>query len=122
MNVFRREGEYWTVEYEGAVLRLRDGKGLQYLAYLLHHPGEQFSALELSRRVGGVEGPDNPAPADDAERARSAVGKRLRAALEKIHANHAPLGRYLTVSVRTGRVCSYLPDPREPVIWEDRGD
>lgn len=121
MNVFRREGEYWTVEFQGAVLRLRDGKGLQYLAYLLHHPGEQFSALELSRRVGGgVEEEGDPSAAgDQSERARSAVGKRLRAAVEKIHANHASLGRYLTVSVRTGRLCSYLPDPREPVTWAE---
>lgn len=28
MNAFRLEGEYWTVEYEGAVFRLRDAKGL----------------------------------------------------------------------------------------------
>lgn len=116
MNIFRREGEYWTVEYQGTVLRFRDAKGLQYLAYLLRHPGEQFTALELWQRVAGGSEMEGDAAA---ERARSAVGKRLRAAVEKIHANHASLGRYLTVSVRTGRVCSYLPDPREPVTWTE---
>lgn len=120
MNVFRQEGEYWTVEYQGAVLRLRDVKGMQYLAYLLHHPGGRFTALELSRLVAGSAGNGGPRDTDhEAERARSAVGKRLRAAVQKIHDHHASLGRYLTVSVRTGRVCSYLPDPREPVTWAE---
>src|SRR5215813_611898 len=28
-NLFRREGEYWTVAFEGAAVRLRDAKGLR---------------------------------------------------------------------------------------------
>jgi ATP/maltotriose-dependent transcriptional regulator MalT len=31
-NLFRREGEYWTVAFEDAVVRLRDAKGLRHLA------------------------------------------------------------------------------------------
>src|SRR5439155_19318391 len=27
-NLVRKEGEYWTIAYEGTLLRLRDGKGL----------------------------------------------------------------------------------------------
>ena len=38
-NRFRQEGEYWTVVFEGSVVRLRDAKGLRYLARLLAHPG-----------------------------------------------------------------------------------
>jgi hypothetical protein len=34
-NVFRREGEYWTIAYGGAAVRLHDTKGLHYIAYLL---------------------------------------------------------------------------------------
>jgi hypothetical protein len=45
--VFRREGEYWSIVYEGDAFRLRDSKGLQYLARLLAAPGEEFHALEL---------------------------------------------------------------------------
>src|SRR5206468_438423 len=37
-NVFRVEGEYWTIAYEGTVARLRDAKGLHHIAYLLRHP------------------------------------------------------------------------------------
>jgi hypothetical protein len=46
-NLFRREGEYWTVGYEGAVVRLRDAKGLRHLARLLAQPGREFHVVEL---------------------------------------------------------------------------
>jgi hypothetical protein len=46
-NLFRREGEYWTVGYEGAVVRLRDAKGLRHLARLLADPGREFHVVEL---------------------------------------------------------------------------
>src|SRR5262249_44485302 len=40
-NVLRKEGDYWTISYEGRALRLKDTKGLQYLAELLRHPGRE---------------------------------------------------------------------------------
>jgi hypothetical protein len=46
-NVFRREGEYWTICYAGAVVRLKDAKGLGHLARLLAHPEREFHALDL---------------------------------------------------------------------------
>ena len=46
-NLFRREGEYWTVAYDGAVVRLRDAKGLHHLAQLLTHPGREFHVIDL---------------------------------------------------------------------------
>jgi hypothetical protein len=46
-NVFRREGEYWTVCYEGSVVRLKDTKGLRHLARLLAHPGRELHATDL---------------------------------------------------------------------------
>jgi hypothetical protein len=46
-NLFRREGEYWTVVFDGAVVRLRDAKGLRHLARLLAHPGREFHTLDL---------------------------------------------------------------------------
>jgi tetratricopeptide (TPR) repeat protein len=41
------EGEYWVFEYGGAVARLRDSKGVRYLAELLRHPGRELHALDL---------------------------------------------------------------------------
>ena len=45
--LFRLEGEYWTVAFGGKVIRMRDAKGLGYLARLLRHPHREFYVLEL---------------------------------------------------------------------------
>jgi hypothetical protein len=56
--VLRREGEFWTVAWEGDVFRLRDVKGLRYLAVLLASPGRELHVLELmgaaSQPAGGT--------------------------------------------------------------------
>lgn len=46
-NVFHREGDYWTVVFEGRTARLRDSKGLRYLARLLADPGRELHVLDL---------------------------------------------------------------------------
>lgn len=45
--VLRREGEFWTASDGEAVLRLRDSKGLHYLATLLRSPDREFHVLDL---------------------------------------------------------------------------
>jgi hypothetical protein len=52
------------------------------------------------------------------ERARSAVGWRVRAAVRHAVELHPELGRHLTHAVRTGTWCSYRPEA--PVRWEIR--
>jgi signal transduction histidine kinase/CheY-like chemotaxis protein len=46
-RLFRREGDYWTVAYAGTVCRLKDSKGLHYLARLLAQPHDEMHALDL---------------------------------------------------------------------------
>jgi hypothetical protein len=53
---------------------------------------------------------------DPAERARTAVTARLRAALNRIEAAHPELGRHLRHSVRTGTLCVYAPE--KPTSWQ----
>jgi hypothetical protein len=53
-NVFRKEGETWTIVYERRKLHFPDSKGLQYIAYLLAHPGKTFHVLDLETAVQGV--------------------------------------------------------------------
>jgi hypothetical protein len=53
---------------------------------------------------------------DPADRARKAVTMRIRAAISTISRNDEALGRHLSISIRTGRVCSYQPDG--PVNWQ----
>ncbi len=71
---FRREGEYWTVEHGQRALRLRDSKGLGYLATLFANPDVELAAADL---VGGVSsgGGDAGEMLDDA--AKAAYRERL---------------------------------------------
>jgi hypothetical protein len=46
-NVFRREGDYWSVIFEGHTVRVRDLKGMRYLARLLADPGREYHVLDL---------------------------------------------------------------------------
>jgi tetratricopeptide (TPR) repeat protein len=46
-SVFRLEGDYWSVGFEGRTVRIRDLKGMRYLAQLLAHPGREFHVLDL---------------------------------------------------------------------------
>jgi tetratricopeptide (TPR) repeat protein len=51
-NIFRREGDYWTLAFEGTVSRFKDKRGLQYLAYLLANPFKQVHSLDLATGLG----------------------------------------------------------------------
>jgi tetratricopeptide (TPR) repeat protein len=46
--IFRDEGEFWTIAYLGHSFRLRDMRGLHYIAYLLAHPDERFHVRDLA--------------------------------------------------------------------------
>jgi tetratricopeptide (TPR) repeat protein len=62
-NVFRREGDYWTVIFEGNTVRVRDLKGMRYLARLLADPGREHHVLDLvAAETGeGSKGDNSPA-------------------------------------------------------------
>jgi pimeloyl-ACP methyl ester carboxylesterase len=55
-GIFRREGEFWTIACSGEVFRLKDVRGLAYIAYLLGHPGEEFHVLSLASKTDGKQG------------------------------------------------------------------
>jgi hypothetical protein len=196
-NLFRREGQYWKVCFEGSVARLADAKGLRLLARLLADPGREFHAVDLEAassqtqrpastgaraaagwgelqvlpdlgdagelldatakaaykarldelqaeldqaerfsdsgraatasaerdflvgelaRAVGLGGRDRRA-ASHAERARLNVTRAIRAAMANLTRANPPLGRHLAATIRTGRYCSYTPDPRAPITW-----
>jgi tetratricopeptide (TPR) repeat protein len=77
--VFRREGEYWTIAEGTTVARLRDAKGLRYLALLFGHPGREFYAGDLVGMARGGARPDllgDAGPRLD-DRSRDAYRARL---------------------------------------------
>jgi tetratricopeptide (TPR) repeat protein len=53
-NVFRREGDYWSVAFEGHIAHLRDAIGVRYLARLLGNPGQEFHVLDLVGLLHGA--------------------------------------------------------------------
>lgn len=197
-HVFRREGDFWTVAYGGSVVRVRDSKGLRYLARLLAQPGREFHVVDLEAaesqppqrdrsgrqarsgaaelevrpdlgdagelldarakaayrarleelraeleeaerfgdagraarsrqeidfledelaRAVGLGGRDRRAAAH-AERARLNVTRAIRAGLANLSRVNPSLGQHLSATVRTGRYCSYTPDPRAPISWQ----
>ena len=79
-NVIRREGDYWFVAFEGRPVRIRDLKGIRYLARLLESPDQELHVLDLvsaENQSGGRQ----PALGDAGElldaQARDAYRRRL---------------------------------------------
>lgn len=175
---FRREGDYWSVAFDGRTARVRDSKGLQYIARLVGNPGREIHALDLAadggqfagdagdagplldarakgayrRRLAEIEedlqeartlgdeariaqgeiereflleelaravglgGRDRRAGAAS-ERARSAVTRAIRQAMNRLGKHHRSLAAHLARTVRTGVRCAYVPDPRASLEW-----
>lgn len=53
----RLEGSWWVATHDGTAVRLRDTKGLRYVAELVARPGAERHALDLVDRVEGVGAP-----------------------------------------------------------------
>ena len=59
-NTFHREGDYWSVTFEGHTAHVRDRKGMRHLARLLASPGREIHVLDLVAAEAG-----NPVPAEE---------------------------------------------------------
>ena len=83
------EGDHISLSFDGRTVRLRDLKGLRYLAQLLAEPGREFHALDLvTAEEGTPAAPPRPREPDLAhpegdlgpaldERAKAAYRRRL---------------------------------------------
>jgi tetratricopeptide (TPR) repeat protein len=60
-SIFRRDGDHWSLTFDGRTTLLRNLKGLHYLARLLSEPGREFHVLDLVAAEAGL-----PAGADEA--------------------------------------------------------
>jgi tetratricopeptide (TPR) repeat protein len=76
-NLCRHDGEYWTLAYQGQVCHLKHAKGLQYIATLLRHPGQEFHVLDLEM-MSEVQ-PTSPTARSRSESAESPATLRARA-------------------------------------------
>ncbi len=103
-SIFRREGDYWTIAYQGVIVRLKSIRGLYYIAQLLRHPHQEFHVFDLVDLPQMETGSRTEArPSSTLEhqrrlltthhteetlldvRARTAYRKRLRELQEELH-------------------------------------
>ena len=188
---FYREGEFWTIVYNGHAVRLRHAKGLSYIHKLLTQPNNAIHVFELARQGQSRNPRPNGVPDSDAasfaltdagevldskaksayrhrifelraeledskrtgqiskavaleaekdaivqalrraaglggrsrraasipDRARVAVTKAIRAAIQKIDQHDPALAEFLTRSIRTGTFCRYTVPAAEAPGW-----
>jgi non-specific serine/threonine protein kinase len=62
-NEFKRTGIFWSVRFAGAPGTLDDLRGVEYIACLLEHPGEEIHVLDLVHRVSRRTHPNSSAVA-----------------------------------------------------------
>jgi hypothetical protein len=101
-NVLRCEGDVWMVRYGGTGVRVKDARGLHYLAALLATPGRELHVLQLAgfgraapalaATAGGLGMPLDDAPDAHARNQYGARVRELRAGLEEAE-RFADLGR-----------------------------
>jgi tetratricopeptide (TPR) repeat protein len=77
-HAFLREGEYWSILYDGRTLRLKDSKGLRYLSRMLTDPGREFHALDLLAGEAGSSSRSRPS-VENPHLVESDVGELLDA-------------------------------------------
>ncbi|MDQ3898638.1 MAG: hypothetical protein M3326_15580, partial [Actinomycetota bacterium] len=81
----QQEDGYWAFEYGGAVVRLRDSKGVRYLVRLLRQPGRELHALDL---VGGGSDDAESTLTPEVKAAYRARMRDLRDELDEATANN----------------------------------
>ena len=74
-GTFRHEGDYWTIAFEGDGFRIKDSKGIAYLARLLARPGQELHALDLAGSKAA--NPASAAPGELQVRAEDGAGPML---------------------------------------------
>ena len=77
---FVLEGDFWSITYDGQTLRLKDSKGLQYLAALIAREKEEIHSAELASGGGSGEPPQGRGDVGEIldAQARSEYRERLR--------------------------------------------
>jgi hypothetical protein len=77
-SIFRRDGDVWTISFDGDEVHVRDTKGMRDLATLLAHPGGDVRALDLMAGGAATVVQHDTGPVLD-EAARDAYRKRIEA-------------------------------------------
>jgi predicted ATPase len=109
-NALYCEGDYWTLMFDGKGCRVRDMRGLHYIAYLLQHPHDEIHAFRL---VSGDEENADTYPS----------GARLPTA-EALSLNTSDSGEMLDAQARATykqRLADLQADLDEAMAFHDQG-
>jgi len=89
LSVFRREGDYWSVVFEGRTVRVRDLRGIRYLARLLADPGREFHVLALvAAESGQTSGAESDRAAGRSHTSPGDAGEMLDARAKNAYRRH----------------------------------
>jgi hypothetical protein len=114
-NIFRREGEYWVVSYDGIRVSIHSTLGLEYLRYLVARQGEPVAVRKLEAQFSShtrsvaQRGRTN-------EKARQAVTKAINGAISTIRLHNPSLANHLDRAVVRGLYPVYAPSSH--VDWQ----
>jgi TolB-like protein/Tfp pilus assembly protein PilF len=86
---FRREGEVWTLEFDGLAVQLTEAKGFHDLGELLAKPEAPIHCLELAGRAAEPRG-DDPVLDDRARRELASRARELQEQIDDAEARHDP--------------------------------
>jgi len=131
--MFRRDGGFWTLAFDGVTVQLTDQKGFHDLARLLARPGNEIHCLELAERPREDGGPalDDRARRDIQHRVRelqqeiddaSAAGHDARAEQARAELDQIAevLAGALGLRGRTRTIGSGAERARSAVTWRIR--
>jgi hypothetical protein len=83
---FRKAGKGWIVGYKGSQIPFPDWIGVEYIAFLVSHPGERFAPMDLMIRFGRVKADPDSIPADGSSGDRSSEAHDLAGGEEVVDA------------------------------------
>ncbi len=89
VGTLERDGSWWTASFQGTGARLRDTKGMRYVAELVAAPGVERHALDLVDRIEGAPEPgqiDRRRLGDAGEMLDAAARAAYRARIEQLRA------------------------------------
>jgi hypothetical protein len=96
---------------------LNEAKQFNDLGRAVQAQDEMHAIAQHLACAVGLGGRDRKT-SSDAERARSAVTKRVKKAIQRINEVIPSLGHHLAARIKTGYFFSYNPRPDRPVTWK----
>jgi tetratricopeptide (TPR) repeat protein len=78
-QTFRRDGDYWSLAFDGKKVLFKDYKGMHYLARLLGEPGRELHVLDLVALESGGAAPGSGPEPERLQPGRDDAGEMLDA-------------------------------------------